>query len=123
MYQHNRELKYVAYGKVKGNIEGGDLGFQGAYRWLGHYCGFYPQVWLARGQSSITGYKEKSGIDVVLFEFDYIKGFDVDYNEWHNVMDALIDKKENFNYLEKLVRESVDEAMEWDKKEGLRESE
>ena len=94
MYYHCRPLKYVEYGKVlPPPVETIDW-LRPAYEWLGHYCGYFPQVWLSRSRSSITGYKNKYAKDSVLFGFDIIKGFPLSYSHWEIVMDPLLDKKE-----------------------------
>ena len=93
MYYHARPMKYVVYGKVGGNPEPDDW-LDPAYRWLGQHCGFFPQVWLARGASVITGIRpwkaskkrdmrQKKNRRDVLFGFDTIVGFPVDYDAWH----------------------------------------
>ena len=120
MYFHSRDLKYVQYGKVFGHSDSEDF-LDASYRWLGHYCGFYPQVWLGRASSSITGYKYGWAYDRdVMFGFDYIKGFSVDYEHWHFVMNAgvPIGFKYNFKEYEKAVRKGIEESIKEREKEG-----
>lgn len=98
MYYHCRPLKYVEYGKVLPSPDP-DPDLLPAYRWLGHYCGYCPQIWLSRGDINMTGArcviipKQMKGhaearramrvnMDSVLFRFDLIRGFPVDYDVW-----------------------------------------
>ena len=106
MYYNCRPLKYVTYGKVTPPpIE--EVGFEYAYNWLGHYCGGYcPQIWLSRSTSHITGYKTITTLkrskydrtkrsklkeikDSVLFGFEDVQGFPVDYEIWCFIMGAI----------------------------------
>jgi hypothetical protein len=98
MFYHFRPLKYVVYGKVgPPPIEAVDPHFALAYEWLGQYCGYWPQVWLARSRSAITGFrwarKKNRPPDGVLFGFDYIKGFPVAYDFWCDLLFPLINSK------------------------------
>jgi hypothetical protein len=98
MYYHARPFKYVVYGKVEGNPDPGDPDFEAVYRWLAAKCGYFPQVWLSRSHSIITGMREtaggrkvvqkarKSDGDQVMFAFQDIQGFPVAYDPWHWVM-------------------------------------
>lgn len=93
MYYHCRPLKYVKYGKVQPPPEE-TLDFMlPAYKWLGHYCGYCPQVWLSRSHSAITGYRNDWHKDSVLFGFDIIKGFALSYNHWELVMNPVINEQ------------------------------
>jgi hypothetical protein len=92
-------LKYVVYGKVFPHPDR-DNWLLPAYQWLGHYCGYCPQMWLSRGDTYITGARNpvvrKQGKyaclnyrramhmadDSVVFCFDTIIGFPVDYEAW-----------------------------------------
>jgi hypothetical protein len=86
MYYHARPLKYVECGKIYPNpTPDDDLVF--CYRWIGNYCGFYPQVWLSRSTSWMTGYQNEK--DKVLFCFDVLKGFPISYTVWERLMGAL----------------------------------
>ena len=88
MYYHHRELRHVEYGRVVPPPESAiDPLFARAYRWLGRHCGYAPQVWLSRSRSAITGFRgqiigpeEKD--EGVLFGFESIQGFPVDYGVW-----------------------------------------
>jgi hypothetical protein len=99
MYYHCRELKYVEYGKVfpppKESIISGGMGEEmlRCYTWIGKYCGYCPQIWLSRSNSSITGFKRgwKPKEDPILFGFDLIVGgFPVKYNTWEYIMSSLM---------------------------------
>lgn len=72
-------MKYVEYGKIYGNPDP-DGCFSECYRWLSNYCGYFPQVWLSRSHSRITGIR--SCRDQVLFGFDVIRGFPLNYDWW-----------------------------------------
>ena len=87
-------MKYTIYGKVNpAPLEPTDF-FHRPYQWLGKYCGYCPQIWLGRGSSSITGYKlqtkqkkrkyssRKNSKPNIMFKFDMIKGFPLDYEIW-----------------------------------------
>jgi hypothetical protein len=98
MYYHCRPLKYVEYGKVLPHTDEDDF-LLPAYRWLGHYCGFCPQMWLSRGDIGMTGYRnmlfgrgpKEEKKDNILFGFDIIRGFPIDYEFWcgHFLNDAI----------------------------------
>lgn len=149
MYYHKRSLKYVEYGKVFPPPDEKVWDFLApAYKWLGHYCGYCPQVWLSRSNLSITGYKSsrmlkkrqhviqkrsdvKEANDSVLFGFDVIKGFPVSYKYWEMILMFLHDKKtlENINKeitleLNQITREcKLDKCMDeetiaWDRCNG-----
>jgi len=133
MYYHCRELKYVEYGKIfppPPEIIGKEM--MQCYSWLGHYCGFCPQVWLSRSRSSITGFRNRGWgnqpkRDVILFGFDVIKGFNVDFNHWEFIMGSLLNNekfedqnsdiiKENNEIVDELRREKEPldgELKEW----------
>lgn len=99
MYYHHRAIRYVTYGKVTPPpVETLDPGFARAYQWLGQYCGFYPQVWLSRSRSAITGVRapglSKQGrIDGVLFGFESIQGFPLAYDFWCELLGALMNSE------------------------------
>lgn len=115
MYYHARELKYVVYDKVgPAPISVIDEDFQKAYKWLGKYCGFFPQVWLSRSRSSITGYKTKrwplgknSKNDHIMFGFDIIKGFPLKYDVWELLLNPLMNGQD----IEKWAKEWYDDVM------------
>jgi len=92
VYYHCRPLKYVEYGKViPPPIETLEW-MVPVYRWVGNYCGYFPQIWLSRSSSLITGYRNKGNKDCVLFGFDIIKGFPLSYRHWEMVMSAIINE-------------------------------
>jgi len=99
MYYHCRPLKYVEYGTVYPCPEeklDKDLAYM--YKWIGCFSGFYPQVWLSRSRSSITGVRNRWNRDSVMFGFDIIThGFPVAYDEWENVMCFLMNEKNGYN--------------------------
>lgn len=86
MYYHATSMKYIKYGKIVGNPNP-DHEFGYTYRWLSNYCGYFPQLWLSRSKSVITGYKNEK--DSVLFCFDVIKGFPVEYDLWCQLLGLL----------------------------------
>ena len=93
MYYHCRPLKQVEHGKVFPHADP-DTSLLPAYRWLGRYCGYCPQVWLSRGDIGMTGYRHMFSLrgrkcrwmrvkkNDILFGFDIIRGFPVDYEFW-----------------------------------------
>lgn len=107
MYYHTQELKYTTYGKIfPAPIESVDEFFLKPYLWLGKYCGYCPQIWLSRGSSAITGYnsvvKQKKSRFFgarrnfkpnVMFAFDIIKGFPLDYEIWCFCLNPLLNCK------------------------------
>ena len=115
MYYHCRELKFVEYGKVFPPPED-TLDFMSPlYKWVGHYCGYFPQVWLSRSHSSITGYRSKHSKNSVLFGFDIVKGFPLSYRHWEMVMNAIINEEgfENQNRrIEKMFNSIVQDYKE-----------
>ncbi len=112
MYYHRRDLPHIAYGKVGPPPEEAiDQEFARAYRWLGQYCGFYPQVWLSRSRSSITGFTRFYGVPArdtgVLFGFDQVQGFPVDYDLWCELLNTLM-RSASVDHANELVREHLD---------------
>jgi hypothetical protein len=96
MYYHCRPIQYVKHGKVY-PYEDPESWLLPAYRWLGHYCGYCPQIWLSRGDISMTCYRRRvtgkktlrgwvadrrESMDLILFGYDTIKGFPIDYFCW-----------------------------------------
>ena len=135
MYYHCRELKYVEYGKVYPPPESIlDEDFKKVYKWLGYYCKFYPQVWLSRSHSSITGFKRtniikkrswvirkrqitKENINSVLFGFDILPGaFPVSYTYWDLIIFALLNCSNNIEEQNKQIIEYLN-IMEKDCRE------
>lgn len=92
MFYHARELRYVDYGKVEPPPPDALDGYWTArYQWLGRHCGFWPQVWLSRSRSRITGFRRRLPSkrwqrDQVLFGFDPVRGFPVDYGNWEEIL-------------------------------------
>ena len=125
MYWHSRELKYVQYDKVNPcPIEKADEDFIKAYKWLGEYCLFCPQIWLSVGKKDITGYtqymyssrKKKSlnKLEDVLFGFDIIKGFPVEYNNWCFLLSSLINDEKPNDIMERLDKWAREEPEDFE---------
>ena len=114
MYYHSRELKYVQYGKVMPPPEDTlDPHFRIAYQWLGRRCGFYPQIWLSRSRSAITGFRgavpgKRSRDRSVLFAFEPIKGFPVEYDLWCELLNVFANAAD----VEEVDREMI-EQFKW----------
>ena len=93
MYYHTLPLKYVVYGTIRPHDDPANP-HRAAYEWLGHHCGYCPQVWLSRGDISMTGYRyrvnpigisgseQRAERDSVLFGFDLVHGFPINYEFW-----------------------------------------
>ena len=115
MYYHCRELKYVSYGKVYPAHETLiDQEFLNAYKWLGKYCNFCPQIWLSRSKSDITGYKANItnfGIipsekkDWIMFGFENVVGFPVDYDLWCFFLTPLANGEDPYKHAKQMVSE------------------
>jgi len=107
MYYHCRPIKFVEYGTIS-PPSSYDVYWDRMYKWLGTHCHFYPQIWLSRSRSSLTGYRSQRTIkkskriigsrqeakisnDSVLFGFDIIKGFPVSFDHWEIIMGDLCD--------------------------------
>ena len=138
MYYHCRSLKYVVCGKVSppplNTYDDFDLRL---YKFIGRYCGFFPQIWLSRSHSSITGYKSnkrlkqsyywakcpgrrqkiKTHNDNVLFGFDIIKGFPVSYCHWEALMNTIANS-DNFENQNKDITKFFNEVVDFYKKEN-----
>lgn len=116
MYYHCRPLKYVEYGKVfPPPIETIEPHMLKCYKWVAHYCNFFPQVWLSRSNFSITGFKEKYNKenDSILFGFDFIKGYPVSYDSWEFLMNVLMNvKTDNISEINKKIDEDFREFEE-----------
>lgn len=127
MYYHCRELKYVEYGKVyPAPIEAIDDFMLPAYKWLEKYCCYCPQIWLSRSHSHITGFrniikKKKSQLgnrqrineqSNILFGFDIIKGFPIDYETWCYILNALINNENITIYMESLLKCIMEEETD-----------
>jgi len=89
MYYHCRPLRHAEHGKVF-PYDDPDGWLFPAYRWLGRYCGYCPQVWLSRGDIGMTGYTnrpmgkapKREEKDAILFGFDVVRGFPIDHTFW-----------------------------------------
>lgn len=101
-------LKHVYYGIIHPH-EDPDNWLLPAYKWLSFHCGYCPQIWLARSNSSITGFKNsdvikkrryskvnrneiKANTNSVLFEFQFLPKKDifyVSYNLWCMILSSL----------------------------------
>jgi hypothetical protein len=126
MYYHSRDLKHVICGKVyPPPLESIDKDILEAYKWLGKYgCGYSPQIWLSRSHHSITGYKncykrKKSFFckriskkPQILFGFENIIGFPVDYEIWEYFFMILIGCKDA---IKNGSSEIIKDLMEWEK--------
>ena len=101
MFYHSRDLKHVKYGKIEAFV-GEDDWLKPAYEWLGSYCKFNPQIWLSRSNSAITGKRFRE--NGILFGFDYIKGFNIDYEQWSRALNGLLNNPGIEDDLEKRIR-------------------
>lgn len=128
MYYHCRPIKYVVYGKVQPPpIELLDE-FRFLYKWVGNYCGYYPQVWLSRSRQNITGIKNNRQIkkskyvkrkrqeskisnDSVLFGFDIIKGFPISFEHWEMIMGPLFNCDKTFQDQNKSIVEFMNSIL------------
>ena len=91
MFYHHRPIAHVRAGRVLPRpLQLDDTSFNLAYRWLGGYCGFCPQIWLSRSRSEITGYSSRGQRDSVLFGFESIQGFPVAYGFWEELVLPLL---------------------------------
>lgn len=109
MFYHSRPLDFVRYGKVEPPpVDVLDPDFARAYRWLGRYCGFYPQVWLSRSRSAITGFRpsrwSRAGRDGILFGFEAIKGFPVYYEVWCLFLNPLLNARTDMDTTPAVIR-------------------
>jgi hypothetical protein len=117
MYYHCRPLKFVEYGKVyPPPIKEIDEFMIMPYRWLGHYCSFFPQVWLSRSYSSITGFKNKytKEKDGILFGFDIIQGFPLSFQPWELLIGTLMNLDDH-STIEQLNRKIQQDFIEIEK--------
>lgn len=81
-----------------------------AYRWLSHYCGYFPQVWLARSHSRFTGFRgrpRKKRDRLVLFGFERVQGFPVHYGNWDLVLDSQLTNDQSLEEMNALVEETL----------------
>ena len=129
MYYHTRSIKYVIYDKVlpaPESVFDGWEEFLKAYKWLGIYCKYCPQIWLSRSKSSITGYKnnqkfpkkrkyvigKKPDEDYIMFGFENIIGFPVDYNLWEMILSPLMSSKDPIKDGNKDIEKYMNEILE-----------
>jgi hypothetical protein len=131
MYYHSQEVKYVTCGKIyPAPAEAIDEYMLQAYKWLGKYCGYCPQIWLGRGRSSITGYKSKNKQKGsrymgsrrnfepnVMFGFDIVVGFPVDFDTWCSCLNPLINCKDGAKEGNDAIKRSFDGWIEDFKKD------
>jgi hypothetical protein len=102
MFYHHRDLRYVKYGTVYPTPAKSVSDFLGlAYEWLGQFCGFAPQVWLARNCIEITGAgmrqfpgQTEKDYQGILFGFDHTSGFPVHYEFWCFLLNTLINARD-----------------------------
>jgi hypothetical protein len=126
MYYHCRPLKYVEYSKVE-PYKNEDNWLNPCYDWLGHHCGYSPQIWLSRSSSFITGYRSSSVMkkrknviskrkqskinkDSVLFGFEDIKGFPVSYEHWCLFINDIMNH-ESFQEQNESIKQTLDEIV------------
>lgn len=124
MFYHTRPLKYVTYGKVYppprsyyATDDKHDIHFLRMYDWLGKYCKFSPQIWLSRSRQRLTGYYRKSDSqdDWILFGFEHVVGFPVDYEMWEFLMHEIMNPNPN---IAKLINDiKIDVIREDDNKD------
>jgi len=122
MYYHTQDIKYVCYGKIyPPPINTIDQYFLKPYLWLGKYCAYCPQVWLSRSKSQITGYKnipKQKNIKCycnkepsVMFSFEIIKGFPVDYDTWCYIMSPLMSCKNPIKDGDNAIEKDLNEIL------------
>lgn len=130
MYYHAHDLKYTVYGKIyPAPLETIDEYFLKPYQWLGKYCFYFPQIWLGK-KSCITGYKckvkekkrkffgaRKNFEPNVMFGFDIVKGFPVDFDIWCYCLNPLMGCKDPVKEGDDVIKKSMDEYMEDFKKD------
>jgi len=133
MYYHTQELKYTTYGKIYPPPVGiVDDWLLKPYIWLGKYCSYCPQIWLSRSKLSITGYKSKSKGKSskyfgarrnfepnVMFGFDIIKGFPVDFEIWCFCLNPLMNCKDPLKEGDDIIKKRFEEWHNDCKKEGI----
>lgn len=93
MFYHCLSLQYVECGTIRPH-EDETNEFRPAYEWLGHHCGYCPQIWLSRADIQLTGFRSAPSArlnrgrlrrevkDRVLFGFEQIHGFPIAYDFW-----------------------------------------
>lgn len=103
MFWHCRKIQHVIYDKVYPcPVEKVDSDFIKCYKFVSKYCGFYPQIWLSQCNITMTGYHRefdrgliqqkrlKDNHKDVLFGFDIIKGFPIEYDMWCQLLSSLM---------------------------------
>lgn len=133
MYYHCRNLKYVVYDKIyPAPLEATDEDLLRAYQWLGTHCGYCPQIWLSRSRSQITGYKSKikakntkrrgsriNNDPGIMFAFDFIKGFPVDFNTWCLFLNTLINCKDPVKNGNEELTKFLDQCVKWNEEDNV----
>lgn len=110
MYYHARDLTQVHYGKVyPAPLEFVDKDLRPAYEWLGRYCGFFPQIWLSRSRSMITGIHYDPA--TILFGFEHIRGFPVHYGRWEYLLNPLCNLVTDNQALQRYFTEMLTETQ------------
>lgn len=114
MYYHSRDLKHVKYGKVYPPpvevLDADPINLRPAYEWLGNYCGFFPQIWLSRSRSAITGIRYESSTSILL-GFEHIRGFPVRYERWESLLNPLGNRVVNSASLQRYFTEMLTETQ------------
>jgi len=135
MYFYKRSIKYVVYDEVY-PLEGDKILFP-AYKWLGNYCGYCPQIWLMKGDiisksnivfnikdsKILNKYKNlmqkrseiKEDNDNIVFEFNSIKGFCVSFQYWEFLLMFLLDNQcpinESLIDINKFIKKQINEII------------
>jgi len=123
MYYHCLSLKHVRCGKIY-PYDSQDPWFANCYKWIGKYCGYCPQIWLSRSHSQITGIR--SDKNFVLFGFEDVVGFPIDYDWWCLILNVIInfhlsgkDVEKDFDRLNVKIWEEVQELYAEDTDDEL----
>jgi len=123
MYYHTHEIKYTTFGKIlPPPLDVIDGHMLKCYQWLGKYCGFCSQIWLSRSKSCLTGYKNrnkqkgskffgkrKNFEPNVMFAFDIIKGFYVDFETWCYLLNILCNCNDSIKEGDDAIKKDLDE--------------
>ena len=133
MYYHSRAIENTIYGKVgPAPASVVDNHFLQAYKWLSKYLpdSYCPQIWLSRSKSSYTGYtnqpkakqsklfgKKTNDEPSLLFGFDIIKGFPVDYELWCDFLPNLVNCKDGIKDGDLAVIAALKQYDEWAKED------
>jgi hypothetical protein len=120
MYYHSRELKHIICGKVyPPKEEYIDEFYINAYKWLSTKCGFYPQIWLSRSKSCYTGYKIKNKDQHIMFGFECIQGFPLDYENWCLILGRLSNCKDSIKNGDAELIKDMNEMLKIYKEDNL----